>query len=150
MFHGQGRVIKRPEFVLVLTQPGQQTVASWPRDHRVTGREGFGVARQLFGTEQLGSQWRLGRAWARTCLSGHPVLNAQWQSLHIVFASGRDFRNWPASGNSSSSASAALAGGIRADWTTIIPVAVSAQDRPNCIATSVMIALTTLPSIPAP
>ena len=64
--YGQGRAIEGSEYVLVLAQPGQQTVGTLPRDHLVIGCESFGMARQLFDTEQLGSQWRLARAWART------------------------------------------------------------------------------------
>jgi hypothetical protein len=67
-----------------LAQPGQQTVGTLPGDYLVIGCESFGMARQLLDTEQLGSQWRLARAWARKRMFGHPVLKAQWQSLHIV------------------------------------------------------------------
>jgi hypothetical protein len=107
----------------------------------VTDRKGFGMARQLFHTEQLGSEWRLDRAWARTRLSGHPVLKAQWQSLHVVFASSRDSCNLPAGGNSSSLASAASTGGHGADYTMISPRAIAARDQPNNAAGSAMILL---------
>jgi hypothetical protein len=62
-------------------------------DELVIRRQGSGMARELFDAEQLGPQRRLARAWARTRMSGHPVLKAQWQSLHVVLASGRDSRN---------------------------------------------------------
>jgi hypothetical protein len=97
------------------------------------------VARQLFDTKQLGSQWRFARARARNRLSGHPVLKAQWQRLHVDFASGRDSCNLPAGGNLSSLASAASTGGNGADCTMISPGAVAARDQPNNAAASAMI-----------
>jgi hypothetical protein len=42
------------------------------------------MARELFNAEQLGPQGRLARAGARTRKVGHPVLKAQWQSLHVI------------------------------------------------------------------
>ena len=66
--YGQGRAIEGSEDVLVLAQPGQQTVGTPPGDHLVTGRESLGMARQLFDAEQLGPQRRLARAWARTLM----------------------------------------------------------------------------------
>jgi hypothetical protein len=50
----------------------------------VTGGERFGMARELFNAEQLGPQGRLARAWAHPRKVGHPVLKAQWQSLHVI------------------------------------------------------------------
>jgi hypothetical protein len=50
----------------------------------MVGGESFGMARQLFDAEQLRPQWRLARIWVRTHISRHPVLKAQWQSLHDV------------------------------------------------------------------
>jgi hypothetical protein len=67
-----------------LTQAGQQTVGTLPGDDLVIGGESFGMARQLFDTEQLGPQWRLAHDWVRTRVSGHPGLKAQWQNLHFV------------------------------------------------------------------
>ena len=81
------------EYVLVLAQPGQQTVGTLPGDYLVIGRESFGMAGQLFDTEQLGPQWQLARAWARTRMAGHPVLKTQWQSLHVVLTSRHDSCN---------------------------------------------------------
>ena len=60
--HGEGRAIEGSEDVLVLAQPGQQTVGTLPGDDLVIGGESFGMAGQLFDTEQLGPQWRLARA----------------------------------------------------------------------------------------
>jgi hypothetical protein len=73
-----------------LAQPGQQIVGTLPGDHLVTGGERFGMARELFNTEQLGPQGRLARYGARTRKVGHPVLKAQWQSLHVILTSGCD------------------------------------------------------------
>src|ERR1039457_4464432 len=112
--HGEGRVIERPENVLVLAQPREQPVFSMPRDHLMTGGECLGVARKLFHAEQLRPQRRLARAGARTRLAGHPVLKAQWQSLHIIPTSVRDSRHSPARRNWPPAGSPA---GSEADWT---------------------------------
>jgi hypothetical protein len=95
----KARTIEIPENYLVLAQSCQQTVGARSSDYLVADRESFGMTRQLFDTKQLGSQWRFARARARNRLSGHPVLKAQWQRLHIVLTSGRDSCNSPASGN---------------------------------------------------
>jgi hypothetical protein len=66
------------------------------------GRDRFGMARQLFDTEQLGPQRQLARAWARTLISGLPALKAQWQSLHVLLTIESDSCNQPHRRNSSS------------------------------------------------
>jgi hypothetical protein len=137
--HRQARPIEVPENFLVLAQPCQQTVGARSRNYLVTDRESFSVARQLFDSKQLGSQWRFARARARNRLSGHPVLKAQWQRLHIVFTSGRDSCNLPAGGKLSPLASAASTGGNGADCAMISPGAVAARDQPHNAAASAMI-----------
>src|SRR5450759_2775750 len=97
------------------------------------------MARQLFDTEQLGPQWRLARAWARTRMSGHPVLKAQWQSLHVVLTSGRDSCNQAARRNSSCWASAGSPGGIGAGWTLFSSGAGADQAQRNHVAALAMI-----------
>ena len=98
--HSQGRSIEGPEHVLVLAQPGQQPVGTPPRDHLVAGGESLGMARQLFDAEQLGPQRRFARAWARTLMRRPPVLNAQWQSLHVLLTLGHHFFSTFGRGNS--------------------------------------------------
>jgi hypothetical protein len=88
--HGQCGAIESSDEVLVLVQPRQQTVGTLPGDYLVAGCEAFGMARQLFDTEQLGPQRRLACARAQTRISGHPIWEAQWQILHFIFNSGRD------------------------------------------------------------
>src|ERR1035438_4250394 len=82
--NGQARAIESPKDVLVLVQPGQQTVGTLPGDGLMMGRESFGMARQLFDAEQLGPQGRFARAGAQTLISGLAALKAQWQSLHVL------------------------------------------------------------------
>jgi hypothetical protein len=91
--YGERRAIESPEALLVSIQSGQQAVGAVLRDELVIRRQGSGMARELFDAEQLGPQRRLARARARTHMSGHPVLKAQRQSLHVDFASGRDSCN---------------------------------------------------------
>jgi hypothetical protein len=50
------------------------------------------MARQLLDAEQLRPQWRFARAWARTLMCRPPVLNAQWQCLHVVLIPQDDTR----------------------------------------------------------
>jgi hypothetical protein len=59
--YGEGLVIEASQYVLVLAQPGQQTIGTLPGDYLVIGSESFGMVGQLFDTEQLRPQWRLAR-----------------------------------------------------------------------------------------
>ena len=50
---GEGRAIESCQYVLVLAQPGQQTIGAMPGDYLVIGCESLGMARQLFDTVQF-------------------------------------------------------------------------------------------------
>jgi hypothetical protein len=59
--YGESLAIEASQYVLVLAQPGQQTIGTVSGDYLVMGGQSLGMAGQLFDTEQLGPQWRLDR-----------------------------------------------------------------------------------------
>ena len=100
--------IEGSEDVLVLGQPGQQTIGPAPGDHLMMSCQCFRMARQLFNTKQLRPQRRLVRAGARTRVSSPPILKQQWRILHVVRACNRDSSRQPPCRNSSALATATL------------------------------------------
>ena len=67
--HGETGAVEVPQDVFVLTQPGEKSVFTLPRDHSMLGGEGFGMAGQLFDAEQLSPQRRLACVGTRTRVS---------------------------------------------------------------------------------